>query len=782
MVNELGLDPRKARGLTGELFHAESTMDPRFVKDGAFNVEGFTRDRAAKLLDQKFPGLGENARTQILDNATVDAARSRISVEPPKNGGVREQVQYVDEFHGRLESELVKMGVKSDRARELAQSEKTEMYDQALAATNARARGEEGAPDGGGADPNTPAGAGAATRHKVEELMRGANQDVQLLNGKPSDLPLKLVAMDKANDKALVRFPDGSMQQVKASEVVYVHDGQALGNLPPAVQKNFDANFGKLAEDQKQQWNGMVAEAQKRSPEHVSVLRKLLAGGAGMREIQEIHQRTLNLSHEEIGRYFSPGNLPQHLEKSCAAACIQQTEGILYPQRGAELRDPAAQKQGQIDIMRRQDMGSKQRTDAAYPLATPPLPDQPWVPARENPYWGAYPKGFANTVKQHPDYHKFDVPMSLDRNYLPQRLADVAAKETAYVNGQGPNGHNVVYELKGTRDGPQGKQVLARSAADPNGTWWNVSDLAPHQDGKIHLPDGTTLSHVAVPRNQDLKAIDHGASLDLDQNMQNAIRAATGKGIRRHQVQDGDGALRAIHDLVKDIGVAGAVVRWKNGSGQHQLIVKGARDLGGGQYSFDVFEPWTGKTRTVSGEQLKSHYTTGDGGGEGELTHVQLSDDMTPEKISLLDKNEALARNQIELHQPQKLPELAKIDKVTGAVSRSVQAQMLLHSDSVDGMKSVLTSNFPALQNADAHALGSLINIYQANPTVEARSALIKLMPLLGKLPEGARNYALEQMNSMVPQDLQRSAQRLADSPTARMNAYDDAAGMQLAR
>ena len=233
MVNELGLDPTKARGLMGDLFHAESTMDPRFVKDGAFNVEGFTRERAAKLVDQKFPGLGENARTQILDNATVDAARRRINIEPPKNGGVREQVQYIDEFHGRLESELVKMGVKSDRARELAQSEKTAMYDQALAATNAREKGAEGAPDGGGSDPNTPTGAGAATRHKVEELMRGTNQDVQLVNGKPSDLPLKLVAMDKANDKALVRFPDGSMQQVKASEVVYVHDGQAL----PPVQK-----------------------------------------------------------------------------------------------------------------------------------------------------------------------------------------------------------------------------------------------------------------------------------------------------------------------------------------------------------------------------------------------------------------------------------------------------------------------------------------------------------------------------------------------------------------
>ena len=183
MVNELGLDPRKAQGLAGDLFHAESVMDPRYVKEGAFDVEGFTRERGAKLIDQKFPGLNENARTRILDSASVDAARSRITIEPPKNGSVREQVQYVDEFHARLESELVKLGVKSDRAHELAQSEQTAVYDEALTATNAHAKGEEGPPDSSGSDQNTPAGASAATRHKVEELTRGTNQDVQLLNG-----------------------------------------------------------------------------------------------------------------------------------------------------------------------------------------------------------------------------------------------------------------------------------------------------------------------------------------------------------------------------------------------------------------------------------------------------------------------------------------------------------------------------------------------------------------------------------------------------------------------
>jgi hypothetical protein len=790
MVNELGLDPTKARGLAGELFHAESTMDPRFVKNGAFDVEGFTRERGAKLVEQKFPGLNENARTQILDSATVDAARSRISIEPPKNGGVREQVQYIDEFHGRLESELVKMGVKSDRARELAQSEKTEMYDQALAATNAREKGAEGAPGGSGSDPNTPTGVGAATRHKVEELMRGTNQDVQLLNGKPSDLPLKLVAMDKANDKALVKFPDGSMQQVKASEVVYVHDGQALGNLPPAVQKSFDDRFGRLADDQKQQWKGMEEEARKRSPEHVSVLQKMMAGGASMDEIRDMHQRTLNLSHEEIGKYFSPGNLPQHLEKSCVAACIQQLEGSLNPQAGHKLKDPAEQMRGQIDIMMRMDGGSRPRTDKAYPLDAPPMTDQKWVPARPYEWPDAMPPALKTALKQEnrwDSYHKFDVNMQLDRRYLPQQLAEIASQGTAYVNGIRNDRKQVVYELAGTRHGANGEEISVRTPGGKNETWWKVSDLAPGKDGRISLPDGTVLTHVAVPPNRPLKAADLGLQLHEDKDIQNKIRAATGKELKRHRVEDGDAALRAIHDSVKEIGVAGVVVEWKGRKVEdgvsHQLLIKGAHDLGGGNYTFVVFEPWTGKTRTVSGEALKSRYTSGaPGGGEGGMKFVQVPEDMTLGKTSLLDKREALARNQIEMHQPQKLPELAEIEKVSGAVSRSVQAQMLLHSGSVDGMKSVLTSHFPALQNVDAHALGSLINIYQANPTVEARSALIKLMPVLGKLPEGARNYALEQLSGMVPKELQGSAQRLADSRAVLKNSYDDAAGMQVAR
>ena len=245
-------------------------------------------------------------------------------------------------------------------------------------------------------------------------------------------------------------------------------------------------------------------------------------------------------------------------------------------------------------------------------------------------------------------------------------------------------------------------------------------------------------------------------------------------------VRDGDAALRAIHDSVKDIGIAGAVVQWKNENVTHQLLVKGARDLGGGQYSFDVFEPWTGQTRTVSGKQLKSHYMTGAGKSVGELKYVQLPEGMKLGPASLVDPKETLARNQIELHQPEKQTELAAIDKVTDPESRSIQAQMLLHSDSVDGMKSVLTGNIPALHNVDAHGLESLIGLYRANPSPEARSALIELMPGLGRMPEGARNHALEQLSGMTPRDLQKMAQRQAASPVAWMNENDDTARMSV--
>ena len=78
-------------------------------------------------------------------------------------------------------------------------------------------------------------------------------------------------------------------------------------------------------------------------------------------------------------------------------------------------------------------------------------------------------------------------------------------------------------------------------------------------------------------------------------------------------------------------------------------------------------------------------------------------------------------------------------------------------------MKSVLTRGFLRCKMRMHMRFRVPINIYQANPTLEARNARFWLMPFLGRLPEGARNHALEQLNSMVPQDLQRTAQRLAD-------------------
>ena len=165
------------------------------------------------------------------------------------------------------------------------------------------------------------------------------------------------------------------------------------------------------------------------------------------------------------------------------------------------------------------------------------------------------------------------------------------------------------------------------------------------------------------------------------------------------------------------------------------------------------------------------------------MKFVQVPDDMQMATKALpMSRGEFEARNQIELHEPQKLQELAELQRVTDPMQRSVMTQMLLHNGSMDGMISVLKKNFPALQNVDEYTQQILVNLYRSNPSAEDRTALIQLMPLIGRLPEGARNHAVEQLIRMGDQGLQNAAQRLENSNVPFMDSFNYETGMDFAR
>ena len=301
-----------------------------------------------------------------------------------------------------------------------------------------------------------------------------------------------------------------------------------------------------------------------------------------------------------------------------------------------------------------------------------------------------------------------------------------------------------------------------------------------NSEDKVLLPDGSVLSHIAVPPDRPVKQAESGINLVKDDSIQNIVRASTGKTLKRHEIK-GDDALHAIYQSVQDIGVAGASVKWEGQTHGHQLLVTGARDLGGGKYSFDVFDPTTGTTRTVSGDQLKSQYNSGhpNDNGKGFLEAVQVPHDQVIGRRGGLGSEELAARNQIELHEPDKLNTLKQIDALPNPGTRSVLTQMLRHEGNDEAMTAVLRNSIPDLANLDANTQRDFLNLYKNNRLMMFRGPLVEMMPTIARLPEAARNHALEQLNSMQGNDLMRTAQRLQNATNP--GRMDDDLAMQFA-
>jgi hypothetical protein len=701
VMTELGVDPVKAKTLMGEVFQAES-------QGGAFDVQGFVRERAGKLVGERFPELPADARTTIADTMTLDAVRKRVDLQPPARGTAGQHVKEVEAYYGRLEAELVKEGIKPDRARTLVLAEKTAMYDEALAHTNGALAGNPVL--GNTADPNTSTGTAAATRQSVDQLAHGAAEplpEVQVLHtersadgrpGQRAEEGLRLLHLDRGTNTAVVLRPDGSFGEVPANNVVFVHQKQALGLPTAAAKHQLDLRLQKMSEPERQQWSQLMGEAHQKSPEHAQLLRKLLAGGAELDDIKGWHEWAQTIPQHQLGAFVTPGKLQQHLLASCSAAGAQVIESILFPQAGMRLKDPRAQAAEQIQVLARNRGAAALRDDAHYDHRNaPPLPAGTFVPAKPLAEKPPQLDGTLTLANQG-DFHVHDTA-SLDRRRLPAQLAEAAGEGPVYLQGKRPGGEDLVYEVVGTRQGQNGAELLVRNADGSGGeAWWNAADLAPRADGTIRLDGDAVLTHVAVPPDRPLPAAERGMSFDRDPQILNMIRAATGKNITRHAVE-GDAALAAIHRSVQDVGFAGVGVGWRQetttargNTGDeplHQLVVVGARKTDAG-YSFDVHDPTTGAVRTLTGDQLLSYHdgVSFDRSGQpiqGALRFVQIPDDIPVGQWPVAPEPprsgaEAAARHLISEQEPHKLATLKAIDRLPDGEQRRV-ATLLLRSE-----------------------------------------------------------------------------------------------------
>ncbi len=251
----------------------------------------------------------------------------------------------------------------------------------------------------------------------------------------------------------------------------------------------------------------------------------------------------------------------------------------------------------------------------------------------------------------------------------------------------------------------------------------------------------------------------------------------------------------------------------------HQLVVLGAREHEG-RYSFDVYDPTRGDTRTLTGEQLL-RYSDGvnvDPQGrpiEGALRFVQVPEDLpmrpwAPAPPPVRSRAEAAARELIVTQEPHKLAALHGIDRLDDAGLRH-QLTMLLRGernldrlayleDAVRGGKdtarhavrqlsdpqfapdgrtaadpalvrlrgastpaqfdAALAADFSSYRGLDAQSRSAVADLFAANDAPASRRALIELLPTLAELPQTAREQAIDRLNGMMPGDLVRTAER----------------------
>ena len=704
VMNEMGLDATKAKQLMGEVFTAEG-------QSKSLDVDGFVRERAGKLIAEKFPELPADARQTLADTVTMDKVRGRVTLQlPGKGASSAEYIKAVEGYYGKVQGELVKEGIHPDQAKTMVLGEKEAMYREVLDKSNGVLGA--GAPGGNSPDPRLLGGSSGATRNAIDQLAQSAAEslpEVQVLHpagsaagrrGQHAEEGLRLLYMDKPTDSAVVMRENGDIVQVKASEIVFVHDKRALGLMTPAMKQQYDMRLHQMTEPERMDWSDMLGAANGKSQEHVQLLRKMLAGGAKLDEIKQWHDWAQNIPQHELGKYMSPGTLQQHLASSCSAATAQVIESILFPQAGNRLRDVRAQAAEQAQVLQRNGGASAVRRDPFY-LQPPPLGNEVFTPARPMDSNKPAELDGTLTMANRGDFHIHDVGQ-VDRRVLASQLAEAAVEGPVYLELTNATTRDVtVIEVVGaqqvpdaTQPGGYRTQLEVRLANGSSSTvTWDLAGLLPGQDGLIRLQPDHVLTSVAVPPDRPIKAAEKGMLFSEDAQIANMIRAATGKNITSHEVE-GQAALSAIHRSVQDVGFAGVAVGWDMPTStaqgavepRHHITVIGSRE-NNGVYSFDVQDSTTGKVRTLTGDELLRYHdgVSFDGAGNrilGTLRGVMIPDDVAvgawpTAPAPPRTQGEAAARHVITEHQPHKLSALAAIDRLPDAQMRHVATLML---------------------------------------------------------------------------------------------------------
>src|ERR1051325_3285850 len=88
----------------------------------------------------------------------------------------------------------------------------------------------------------------------------------------------------------------------------------------------------------------------------------------------------------------------------------------------------------------------------------------------------------------------------------------------------------------------------------------------------------------------------------------------------------------------------------------------------------------------------------------------------------------------------------------------------LLDGKNASEIGALLKSQLSEFNYLNSASRNNIVSLFESNPSDQARTALFEMVPALREMPDEVRNYALEQLNNMMPQDLPKIAEKLREN------------------
>ncbi len=416
-----------------------------------------------------------------------------------------------------------------------------------------------------------------------------------------------MLGIDDANGVAVVRNERGDIERVPLHDVVYEHNGSAVGSLSPVSEERYQARLEALwgsdpavPSAELRAFSALRARAEDISPAHGAIAKLLLADGElTVGEIADFIDRIAHVAPDQVGKWVSMQGHQQHFTDSCVAACMLHGAGLLDPSLAAAITaNPGFSARRQQRYMLGNDGRRAPRSDPQYAH----MYFDPTTPAMYD-YAKTRPLGDG---LQAIDPTAVDPPRAMTQLTDPKQLGPKGV--VLHTNG----GAVRLFSERGKLTIEVGNKRQAFKAED-----LLAGKLDVDGPSGLHLRVGTkifTLSEIVAPAS--MRFIAKGRGVLHTPQMFQLIAHYYGEPYREHRIdntsdQDLETAIASAVREGKHVPLTVAGVRADHQGevhekmGLHQLWISERRPNQSskpGQYEFLVYDPMSGPRWLTIGE------------------------------------------------------------------------------------------------------------------------------------------------------------------------------------